>query len=63
MTTSEIGRNIDETVGSSQGIAQSINNVADAAGQTTRSVDETRDTLEDMKRVADELGALIANSR
>jgi len=63
VTTSEIGRNIDETVGSSQGIAHSINNVAEAAGQTTRSVDETRDTLDDMKRVADELSSLIANSR
>ncbi len=63
VTTAEIGRNIEETAASSHGIASSIGNVAQAAGQTTNSVAETRDSVESMKRVAQELDALIANSR
>lgn len=62
VTTSEISRNIAETALGARDIADSIDDVASATDQTSRSIQDSREAVDSMRHIADELTSLVANS-
>lgn len=61
--TSEISRNISEVATGSGEIAQSVSVVAENAGKTTAGSEETMSTAEDIESMANELMAMVGQSR
>ncbi len=59
-TTAEIGRSINEAAAGSSSMAEAIASVASASAQTTHSVDNTRQTAQDLSRMASELRTLTS---
>lgn len=60
VTTSEIGRNIEEAAASSRGIAHSINDVAAIATDTTTSAEATSTAAQELSQLANELSGLVS---
>lgn len=60
VTTSEIGRNIEEAATSSRGIANSINDVATIAADTTTSAEATSTAARELSQLANELTGLVS---
>lgn len=61
VTTAEIGRNVEEAASGTQVIASSINEVATAAEDTRSSTDGTKESAEEMARMAAELNELVGH--
>ncbi len=59
-TTSEMGRGFTEVAAGSAQIAESIAGVADASSNTLTSVAAARNTTNDLRKVADDLNALVS---
>ena len=63
VTTSEIGRNIEETADKTNGIANSISDLALAASDTQRSTASTRAAAEELTSMAAEFAELVGRYR
>ncbi len=59
VTTSEIGRNVEEAAHGTDDIAQSITQVATAADSTRQSTSETEASAQELARMADDLSRLV----